>query len=201
LAINNRGQVTGSSSTAGDAEHAFLYTGTPGRGGAMADLGTLGGTYSYGFAINAHGQVAGWSYTADFNDGMHAFLYTGTPGVDGRMIDLDAWLDANNPAEGANWTLTQAWGLNDRGLITGVGLYDDGTGVYDRAFLLDASALLRASRSHHEFLLDASAIPEPGSFSLLALGGLTLLPRRRRCFTVTSSWLGNLLEGTPCWEK
>jgi hypothetical protein len=27
------------------------------------------------------------------------------------MIDLDAWLDANHPAEGANWTLTDASAL------------------------------------------------------------------------------------------
>jgi hypothetical protein len=32
-------------------DHAFLYTGTPGAGGAMADLGTLGGINS---AARAH---------------------------------------------------------------------------------------------------------------------------------------------------
>ena len=43
----------------------------------MQDLGTLGGTYSVGFAINDSGQVTG---TADTADGAadHAFLWDGT---------------------------------------------------------------------------------------------------------------------------
>ena len=85
--------------------------------GSFADLGTLGGTYSVGRAINTSGQVVGHSKTT--GGAQHAFLYTGTPGVDGHMIDLDAWLDANNPTEGAKWTLTSAAGVTDTGLITG----------------------------------------------------------------------------------
>ena len=50
------------------------------------------------------------------------------------MIDLDAWLDANNPAEGAKWTLISAAGVTDAGLITGYGIYDydDGRGLNAR---------------------------------------------------------------------
>ena len=68
------------------------------------------------------------------------------------MIDLDAWLDANNPTEGAKWTLDTAYRLNDTGLITGWGWYDDGQGLGEvsRAFLLDASALV---------------VPQPGDFN------------------------------------
>jgi hypothetical protein len=61
------------------------------------------------------------------------------------MIDLDAWLDVNNPVEGAKWTLSYGSGINDNGLIAGQGYYDDGTGGLSdgyRAFLLDASSLL-----------------------------------------------------------
>ena len=75
----------------------------------------------------------------------YPFLYTGTPGVDGVLIDLNAWLDANNPVEGAKWRLTYGSGINDNGLITGDGYYDDGPGGLSdgyRAFLLDASSLL-----------------------------------------------------------
>src|SRR5262249_8715219 len=71
--------------------------------------------------------------------------YTGTPGVNGHMIDLNAWLDANNPTEGAKWILDSAWGINDAGLITGIGAYNDSpgsSGYEGRAFLLAASCLL-----------------------------------------------------------
>jgi probable HAF family extracellular repeat protein len=129
----------------------------------MHDLGTLGGTTSVGRAVNAGGQVVGYSYTAG-NAIDLAFLYTGTPGSDGTMVNLDAWLDATHPDEGAAWTLRDARGITDAGLITGMGFYNDGVTVGFRAFVLDASAL----------------IPEPSSLSLLAVGAPALLRRRRR---------------------
>jgi len=155
-AINDSGQVTGNSATTEAATHAFLYTGTPGSGGHMDDLGALGDT-SIGLGINAGGQVVGTS-TFDASGAEHAFLYVGTPGAGGHMIDLDSWLDANNPTEGAQWTLKEAFGLNDTGLVAGWGTYDDGPGGLSdgiRAFLLDASALV---------------VPEPTSFVLLGIG-------------------------------
>jgi probable HAF family extracellular repeat protein len=189
-AINDVGQITGWSVTTEGVTHAFLYSGAPGNGGAMVDLGTLGGTRSRGLAINEAGQVTGYSRTIDgdehaflytgtpgvdgqmidldpYNDGRsygytinaagqiagerrdsygytYAFLDTGTPGVDGRMIDLDVWLNSVNPTEGAKWSLYEARGLTDTGLITGIGTYNDGPGGLDdgvRAFLLDAGTL------------------------------------------------------------
>ena len=74
---NASGQVTGYASTAGDAaDHAFLWNGTE-----MVDLGTLGGTFSQGAAINASGQLTGFAY-ATGNAG-HAFFWNGT-----EMVDL-----------------------------------------------------------------------------------------------------------------
>ena len=111
----------------------------------MADLGSLGGGRSRAWGMNSNGQVVGYS---DSEVGTAAFLYTGRPGVDGHMIDLDAWLDATNPTAGAKWTLDAAYGLNDTGLITGGGWYDDGPGGLSdgfRAYLLDASALVSTS--------------------------------------------------------
>ena len=84
----------------------------------------------------------------------------------GTMIDLDAWLDANNPTEGAKWTLTIANGLSDSGWIIGGGTYNDGPGGLSdgtRAFLLDASAL----------------VPEPSAAAALVLVLPFLLSRRR----------------------
>ncbi len=47
----------------------------------IQDLGTLGGTSSYGTSINAFNHVVGYSTTGD--DRVHAFLYIG-----GKMQDL-----------------------------------------------------------------------------------------------------------------
>jgi probable HAF family extracellular repeat protein len=165
--VNDAGRVTGYSYITGDeAFHAFRYDGSPGSGGVMRDLGTLGGANSFGVSLNDAGQVAGWSEIAGSST-QHAFLYSGTPGVDGRMIDLDAWLDADNPAEGAKWALNIAK-LSDSGWITGSGIYDaDGPGGVagaERAFLLDASAL----------------VPEPGGLALLTASGALAARRRRR---------------------
>jgi probable HAF family extracellular repeat protein len=57
--INARGQMTGSYGTADGSQHAFLWDPVAG----LRDLGTLGGSTSRGEAINANGQVTGYSAT------------------------------------------------------------------------------------------------------------------------------------------
>src|SRR5437879_6253556 len=60
-ALNKVGQVTGYSTTTGDAaQHAFLFS-----GGVMYDLGTLGGTFSQASGLNASGQIIGAASTTD----------------------------------------------------------------------------------------------------------------------------------------
>ena len=54
-------------STVANADHAFLYS-----GGAMIDLGTLGGSWSTALGISDTGQVVGRSATADGTE--HAFI-------------------------------------------------------------------------------------------------------------------------------
>jgi probable HAF family extracellular repeat protein len=112
--INSTGQVTGFAFTAGSPQqlsHAFLWTPTSANGtiGVMVDLGTLGGSSSTGFAINASGQVTGISDTS--GGGLqHAFLWKPTtPGANtGTMYDL------GKPGEYSNAT-----GINAVGQITG----------------------------------------------------------------------------------
>jgi len=55
-------------------------------------------------------------------------------------------------------------GITNADLITGYGTYNDGVTNGQRAFLINASTL----------------VPEPGSVSLLALGSLVVLRRRRQ---------------------
>ena len=60
-AINNRGQVVGSSTFSSGPSHAFLY-----ENGTMVDLGTLpGGFTSQALGINDRGQIVGYSNTGN----------------------------------------------------------------------------------------------------------------------------------------
>ena len=77
VAVNERGQVVGSSSMADGSVHAFSWT----KKGGMVDLGTVGGTNSAATLVNNSGQVAGSSDTAQ---GGHAFSWT----KNGGMVDL-----------------------------------------------------------------------------------------------------------------
>ena len=131
----------------------------------MNNRGILEESESSGAGANHSGPVTGWSATPG-EVPRHAFLYAGTALEDGQMSDLDAWLDANNPAGEAKWTLAVATGLTGTGLITGKGNSDDGPGGLNdgnRAFVLDASSSI--------------AVPEP-VLSLLLLRLVATLSRR-----------------------
>jgi len=129
-AINDSGVVVGDYYT-GSAIHAFRWDGT------MHDLGTLGDD-SVATSINSAGQIAGFYHGGG---SARAFLY-----ANGAMIDLNTLLPANS-----GWDLEEAYGINDSGLVVGIG-GKDGT--------------------IHGFLLDASgaAAPEPGTWALLLAG-------------------------------
>lgn len=102
--INNSGQVTGIYDFNDDLNYHAFITGPNGVG--VTDLGTLGGTGSYGHGINNSGQVVGNSFTAG-DKYIHAFM-TGPNGV--GMTDLGI-LDGNNRSA--------AIGINDSGQVVG----------------------------------------------------------------------------------
>src|SRR5215216_5426029 len=101
-AINDSGEVVGSSNLAGDQNNrAFLY-----KDGKMTDLGTLGGTSSEAKGINKSGQVVGWS---DNSSGeRRAFIYDSANG----MKDLNDSIPADS-----GWSIYEGAGINDKGQI------------------------------------------------------------------------------------
>jgi probable HAF family extracellular repeat protein len=107
LAINNGDYLVGYLTTDLWFDRAYLYA-----TGAVTELGTLGGNYSYALAINNSNVVVGGSFI-DTNDTIyHAFVWDGS-----TMIDLNTLMDSS----GAGWTLLDARAINDRGQIVGVG--------------------------------------------------------------------------------
>jgi probable HAF family extracellular repeat protein len=139
------------SQTAGGSYHAFLSSGM-----ALLDLGTLGGTQSYAYGLNASGSVVGYSYTADGE--RHAFLYS-----DGVMLDLNSLLPLS-----AGWTITDAFAISDTGVIAGTALVN---GVY-HAFQLSPDSAGNP----------VAATPEPLStlgLGLLLIAGGVLYRRTR----------------------
>lgn len=124
------------------------------NGTTTLDLGTLGGgtlqNISWANAINESNQVVGYSFA------IHQFTPT-TPlafvyDSTNGMLNLNNLIPANS-----GWVLTDAKGINDHGWITGEGTINGQT---------------------HAFLL--KPIPEPGTISLVILGGVGLLWQVRR---------------------
>jgi probable HAF family extracellular repeat protein len=117
FAINDSGSITGNSqlrSSAATTEtvHAFL---SPSPVGAsvigMRDLGTLGGTFSYGMAINAKNHVVGYSTVNKVDSRVHAFWFDGN-----GMKDLGSLApNSGNPLEDQSFAL----GINNSDRIVG----------------------------------------------------------------------------------
>lgn len=106
-ALNDAGQVGGSSDTASGARHAFRWSAASG----MTDLGTLAGkARSVGLGINNQGQVAG--YAEAVLEPLSAFLWSEPAG----MIDLGTL------AGGA-----VAYAINDSAVVTGYSDTADGS--------------------------------------------------------------------------
>jgi probable HAF family extracellular repeat protein len=103
LALNDKGQVTGSAHFPGSInEHAFLYS-----DGVRQDLGTLTGGFSAGCGINDKGQVTGYSRYVNplvQKTMWHAFLYS-----HGAMQDVGTL--GTSSSEGN--------AINDKGHVTG----------------------------------------------------------------------------------
>ena len=114
IVINEQGQVVGHSFTNNTPNPTtgiptldpFLW-----QDGRMTDVGTLGGTFGFGNAVNNHGQVVGFSDLAgDLTD--HPFFWDR-----GVLTDIGT-LGGENAS--ANW-------INDAGQVVGSAMLPDGT--------------------------------------------------------------------------
>jgi probable HAF family extracellular repeat protein len=95
-AVNDSGQVVGSSDTTGDFErHAFVWT----NAGGMVDLGTFGGTVSEARDVNEAGQIVGGSSTGGVFPSTHAVLWkpAGDSTLPTLALPADIALDATGP--------------------------------------------------------------------------------------------------------
>jgi len=135
--INASGIVTGEAQTTDGANHAFVTN----NSGGLVDLGSLFGA-SHGQDINDLGQVVG-----DYSRFGSRRAFVTDQGV---MQDLTGLLVAGT----TDWVLTEAYGINNAGQITGAG---DHNGL------------------RHAFLLTPVTVPVPAAFWLMASGLLGLL--------------------------
>jgi probable HAF family extracellular repeat protein len=96
----------------GKVKHAFRAEVATGK---VVDVGVLpGGGNSYGWAVDAYGDVVGWA--EDATDHNNAFVYSaGLGGM--RLLN-----DLVDPAQG--WQLVQANSLNAHGMIVGWGYHN-----------------------------------------------------------------------------
>jgi probable HAF family extracellular repeat protein len=159
--IGPNGDVTGSSTVGADT-HALVYS-----SGVLRDLGTLGGNYATGRAVNASGQVAGLSTLP--GGGLRGFLFTGATMIElgivgarseARAINAsgqvvgDTFLGPETNARRAflyfdgalsllptlGGTQAGANGINDRGQVTGYSTRSDD--LYRYAFLYSGGGVV-----------------------------------------------------------
>jgi probable HAF family extracellular repeat protein len=141
-AVNDAGQVTGWTG----AYHAMLVT-----GGIARDLGTLGGSYSQGMAINSQGQVAGFSSVADGTS--RAFLYS-----TGAMQDLGTLPGGR---EGLGFA------INDRGQVAGYSEIGSGSASLPPGFKMpntfDPGLIFGPGMIAHAVIFDHGKVTDLGT--------------------------------------
>jgi HYDIN/CFA65/VesB family protein len=127
-AINASGQIAGVVTGTNIIGSCAIYS-----GGTITDLGVLSGTpdvdYCTSTGINAGGQVVGWSPTrgAVYIEGFIASATVGMtaiPGIHGPYAQL----------------ISQAFGINDSGLVTGIAVDDSGANPAIDGFIYDSNA-------------------------------------------------------------
>ena len=177
--MNEAGDVAGYYYPGGGYYRPFVN-----RGGVFADIGTLGGDYSWATDINASGVVVGYSYLTN-NTYQRAFLY------DGTIHDLGTL--------GGNYSYAQA--INAAGQV--VGTSDGHAFRYSGGVMQRLSDFLPAN-SGWSYLYDARDINDAGQIT--GRGYHSSLGSRAYLFTPASGsspativTFGNSYYTDPYW--
>ncbi|MFZ6873883.1 HAF repeat-containing protein [Undibacterium sp. Di27W] len=164
--INDKGEIVGSSKK----EHswrAFIRN----REHGVQELGTLGGSNSYGAAINNAGLAAGFSDT--LNHELHAFLYT--PGEElkdlgtlGGRISYASGINNSSQVVGTAmitdgsrhaFLYDKATGMRDLGTLTG--RYSSATAINDHGVVVGTAEM--KDRRWHAFIHDGKQMIDLGA--------------------------------------
>ncbi|PYL10152.1 MAG: hypothetical protein DME33_01735 [Verrucomicrobia bacterium] len=118
--LNNAGSVVGYAYNADYSETRAVFWASSVSSAVV--LSTTG-EFSNGTAegINEKGQIVGTAYNSDFSD-FHAFMW---PNSASQGIDLNALIPPDS-----GWELVVARGINNRGEITGLGLFNGTVHAY-----------------------------------------------------------------------
>lgn len=158
---------SGYAETASGDPHAFITNGT-----TMTDLGTLGGTGSEGYAINASGQATGQAGTGGTEDFSHAFLYS-----NGVMTDLGT----------AGGYSSGGVAINSSGQVTGSNLtqntgYAEHAIVYTGGAMKDLNSLIPPEQAAKFTLIEGVAINDNGQ---ILVSGVINSSNANRVFLLT----------------
>ena len=160
FAINDAGQVAGTSETASGLRHAYRY-----ENGTITDLGTLGGDFSEALSINASGWVTGSASTSTSQS--HAFVH------DGNAIRDLGTLGGESSAGNV---------INASGQVVGSSLTASGTSHAmswtEAGGMVDLNKLLHTP-PHGLVLTSAITVSNNGSIVAQSNSGLVLMKPRK----------------------
>src|SRR5882757_7549736 len=186
FAINDFGFITGNSqlrSTTTNVVHAFLAP-SPLAAGAigMRDLGTLGGAFSYGMAINANNHVVGYSTINKVDSRVHAFWFDGNgmkdlgtlaPNSSNPLEDQSIALGVNSSERVVGYSYLPAIGANiDPAVQPGTSPVRQVAFVWYQGAMTDLNKLIGAAGETHH-LNSAVAINDKGQIVATALSKAT----------------------------
>jgi|SRR5262245_13619097 len=188
FAINDSGFITGNSqvlpsATETEAFHAFLSPSPSGAGAiGMRDLGTLGGRFSYGMAINAQNHVVGYSTINKVDSRVHAFWFDGNgmkdlgtlaPNSSNPLEDQSVALGINNSDRVVGYSYLPAIGANiDPAVQPGTISVRQVAFVWSQGTITDLNKLIGAAAETYH-LNSAVAINDNGQIVATALSKAT----------------------------